>query len=107
MPDQQIPEAGQKAPAIAARRPENRTVATACMVMATLMFSLDGTIANVALPYMRGPMSASQDQINWVLTSYLVATAIMTAPVGFFAARFGRTRLFILSVSGFTLASIL
>jgi len=107
MPDQQVPEAGPKAPAIAAQHPGNRTVATACMVMATLMFSLDGTIANVALPYMRGTMSASQDEINWVLTSYLVATAIMTAPVGFFAARFGRTRLFILSVSGFTLASIL
>lgn len=82
-------------------------MATACMVLATLMFALDGTIANVALPYMRGTMSASQDEINWVLTSYLVATAIMTAPVGFFAARFGRTRLFVLSITGFTLASIL
>jgi DHA2 family multidrug resistance protein len=77
------------------------------MIMATLMFALDGTIANVALPYMRGTMSASQDQISWVLTSYLVATAIMTAPVGFFAARFGRTRLFVASVIGFTLTSIL
>jgi DHA2 family multidrug resistance protein len=106
MPDQQIPLAGP-VPVIAPKHQGNRTVATVCMVMATLMFSLDGTIANVALPYMRGTMSASQDQINWVLTSYLVATAIMTAPVGFFAARFGRTRLFVFSVSGFTLASIL
>jgi DHA2 family multidrug resistance protein len=108
MPDQQTPETGPAAaPVIAPQRQGNRKVATACMIMATLMFALDSTIANVALPYMRGTMSATQDQINWVLTSYLVATAIMTAPVGFFAARFGRTRLFVLSVVGFTLTSIL
>jgi DHA2 family multidrug resistance protein len=71
------------------------------------MQSLDSTIANVALPYMQGSMSASYDQINWVLTSYIVAAAIMTAPTGFLASRFGRTRLFVTSVVGFTLASIL
>ena len=49
------------------------------------MQSLDSTIANVALPYMQGTMSASQDEINWVLTSYIVAAAIMTAPTGFLA----------------------
>ncbi len=108
MADRHIPEPlPVVAPVIAPARQGNRTVATACMILATLMFALDGTIANVALPYMRGTMSASQDEINWVLTSYIVATAIMTAPVGFFAARFGRTRLFVLSVTGFTLASIL
>ncbi|MBV9786138.1 MAG: DHA2 family efflux MFS transporter permease subunit [Acidisphaera sp.] len=85
----------------------NRSVLTVCVILATLMQSLDSTIANVALPYMRGPMGASQDQINWVLTSYIVAAAIMTAPTGFLAARFGRTRLFVTSVVGFTLASIL
>ncbi len=85
----------------------NRTVLTACTILATLMQSLDSTIANVALPYMQGSMSASQDQINWVLTSYIVAAAIMTAPTGFLAARFGRTRLFVTSIAGFTVASVL
>jgi DHA2 family multidrug resistance protein len=80
---------------------------TICTILATLMQSLDSTIANVALPYMQGTMSASQDEINWVLTSYIIAAAIMTAPTGFFAARFGRTRLFVTAVIGFTVASAL
>jgi len=87
--------------------PNNRALVTACAILATLMQSLDSTIANVALPYMQGTMSASQDEINWVLTSYIVAAAIMTAPVGFLAARFGRTRFFVVSVVGFTIASVL
>lgn len=85
----------------------NRNVVTICTILATLMQSLDSTIANVALPYMQGAMSASQDEINWVLTSYIVAAAIMTAPTGFLAARFGRTRLFVAGVVGFTIASAL
>src|SRR5277367_4563180 len=84
-----------------------RNMVTICAMTATIMQALDTTIANVALPYMQGSMSASYDQINWVLTSYIVAAAIMTAPVGFLASRFGRTRLFVTSVVGFTLASIL
>ncbi|HET6606392.1 MAG TPA: DHA2 family efflux MFS transporter permease subunit [Rhodopila sp.] len=84
-----------------------RTLVTVCTILATLMQSLDSTIANVALPYMQGTMSASQEEINWVLTSYIVAAAIMTAPTGFLAARFGRTRLFVTAVTGFTIASIL
>jgi MFS transporter, DHA2 family, multidrug resistance protein len=87
--------------------PLNRGLITACVILATLLQSLDSTIANVALPYMQGSMSASQEEINWVLTSYIVAAAIMTAPVGFLAARFGRTRLFVTSVIGFTAASVL
>src|SRR6202023_1116914 len=84
-----------------------RLLVTICTVQATLMQSLDSTIANVALPYMQGTMSASEEEINWVLTSYIVAAAIMTAPTGFLAARFGRTRLFVTAVAGFTIASIL
>ncbi len=84
-----------------------RIIVTACTILATLMQSLDSTIANVALPYMQGTMSASQEEINWVLTSYIVAAAIMTAPTGFLAARFGRTRLFVTAVMGFTIASVL
>jgi MFS transporter, DHA2 family, multidrug resistance protein len=107
-----MPQAGRHAgggpvPAPASGGEGNRALVTACTILATLMQSLDSTIANVALPYMQGTMSASQDQINWVLTSYIVAAAIMTAPVGFLAARFGRTRFFVASVVGFTVASVL
>ncbi len=94
-------------PAPAARGNTVRMLVTVCTVLATLMQSLDSTIANVALPYMQGTMSASQEEINWVLTSYIVAAAIMTAPTGFLAARFGRTRLFVTAVVGFTAASAL
>ena len=68
-----------------------RNMVTICAMTATIMQALDTTIANVALPYMQGSLSASQDQINWVLTSYIVAAAIMTAPVGWIANRFGRS----------------
>jgi DHA2 family multidrug resistance protein len=84
-----------------------RNMVTICAMTATIMQALDTTIANVALPYMQGSLSASQDQINWVLTSYIVAAAIMTAPVGWIANRFGRKRIFILCSGGFTLASVL
>jgi DHA2 family multidrug resistance protein len=80
---------------------------TICAMTATIMQALDTTIANVALPYMQGTLSASQDQINWVLTSYIVAAAIMTAPVGWIANRFGRKRTFIICSGGFTIASVL
>jgi DHA2 family multidrug resistance protein len=72
-----------------------------------LMQALDTTIANVALPYMEGSLSASRDQITWVLTSYIIAAAIMTAPVGWLAARFGKKNLIILCIGGFTAASML
>jgi DHA2 family multidrug resistance protein len=84
-----------------------RTLVTVFAMMATIMQALDTTIANVALPYMQGSLSASLDQINWVLTSYIVAAAIMTAPIGGLADRFGRKKLFIICVGGFTAASLL
>jgi DHA2 family multidrug resistance protein len=84
-----------------------RVMVTVCAMSATIMQALDTTIANVALPYMQGSLSASLDQINWVLTSYIVASAIMTAPIGWVADRFGRKKLFILCVGGFTVASVL
>jgi DHA2 family multidrug resistance protein len=84
-----------------------RNMVTICAMTATIMQALDTTIANVALPYMQGTLSASQDQINWVLTSYICAAAIMTAPVGWIANRFGRKRIFILCSGGFTIASVL
>jgi DHA2 family multidrug resistance protein len=72
-----------------------------------LMQALDTTIANVALPYMQGELSASRDQITWVLTSYVIAAAIMTAPVGWIAARFSKKYFLITSIAGFTIASML
>jgi DHA2 family multidrug resistance protein len=78
-----------------------------CSMAGTLMQALDSTIANVALPYMQGSLAASRDQITWVLTSYIVAAAIMTAPVGWLAARFGRKNLALICISGFTVTSMM
>ncbi|MGE3709681.1 MAG: DHA2 family efflux MFS transporter permease subunit, partial [Hyphomicrobiaceae bacterium] len=86
---------------------QHRGLLTICVMLATIMQALDTTIANVALPYMQGSLSATLDQINWVLTSYIVAAAIMTPVTGFLAARFGRKKLFLVTVIGFTVASVL
>jgi MFS transporter, DHA2 family, multidrug resistance protein len=94
-------------PAARAADGVNRAAITVCVILATLMQALDTTIANVALPYMQGSVSASQDQIDWVLTSYIVAAAIMTPPTGYLAGRFGLKRLFLVSIAGFTIASML
>jgi DHA2 family multidrug resistance protein len=85
----------------------HRGVLTVCVMLATIMQALDTTIANVALPYLMGSLSATLDQINWVLTSYIVAAAIMTPVTGFLTARFGRKRIFLITVVGFTGASVL
>ncbi len=85
----------------------NRPAITACVILAVVMQALDTTIANVALPYMQGSVSASADQINWVLTSYIVAAAIMTPPSGFLANRFGRKRVLMVAIAGFVAASVL
>jgi DHA2 family multidrug resistance protein len=87
--------------------PINRPAITLCVILAVIMQALDTTIANVALPYMQGSVSASADQINWVLTSYIVAAAIMTPPSGFLANRFGRKRVLMTAVIGFVMASVL
>ena len=87
--------------------PAQRALLTVCVMMATIMQALDTTIANVALPYMQGSLSTTQDQVNWVLTSYIVAAAIMTSPLGWTAMRFGRKKLFIVCAAGFTVASML
>ena len=88
-------------------KPAHLGLITASIMVATIMQALDTTIANVALPHMQGSLSATQDQISWVLTSYIVAAAIMTPPTGFLAARFGRKRLFATMVTGFTISSML
>jgi DHA2 family multidrug resistance protein len=95
MPAERAPEAG------------NRMAITACVILATMMQALDGTIANIALPHIQASVSASQEQVSWVLTSYLVAAAIMTPPSGYLAGRFGIKRVFLASVAGFVIASML
>jgi DHA2 family multidrug resistance protein len=85
----------------------NRIVITVSIMLATLMNSLDTTIANVALPHIQGSVSASQDQITWVLTSYIVAAAIMTPLVSWLAAAVGRKMVFMVSIGGFVAASML
>jgi DHA2 family multidrug resistance protein len=76
-------------------------------MLATLMQALDTTIANVALPNMQGSLSATQDQISWVLTSYIVAAAIATPATGWLASVMGRRRLLLIAIAGFTVASVL
>ena len=83
----------------------SRMMITGSVMAATIMNSLDTTIANVALPHIQGSVSSSQDQITWVLTSYIVAAAIMTPMTGWLAGRFGQRRLLMVSIFGFTVAS--
>ncbi|QUD90903.1 DHA2 family efflux MFS transporter permease subunit [Phenylobacterium montanum] len=80
---------------------------TVSVMLATIMTALDMTIANVALPHMAGTVGASADQITWVLTSYIVASAIMTPMSGWLAGRLGRKQVFVWSIIGFTVASAL
>ena len=86
---------------------KNKGLLTAAIMVAVIMQVLDTTIANVALPHMRASLGASQDEINWVLTSYIVAAAIMTPPSGFLAAKFGRKRVLLTAIAGFVAASVL
>jgi len=84
-----------------------RGVITFAIMLATVMVVLDTTIVNVALPYMEGGLSATRDQITWVLTSYIVATAVMTPVTGWITGRFGRKRVILWSVILFTGTSMM
>jgi MFS transporter, DHA2 family, multidrug resistance protein len=96
-------ETAPKRPAAAINRP----AITISIMLATIMQAIDTTIANVALPHIQGSLSAAQDQITWVLTSYIVVAAIMTPLTGWLAGAFGIKRVFLVSVAGFTAASVL
>src|SRR6266699_5328016 len=85
----------------------NRGMLTATVITACVLQGIDTTIANVALPHIQGSMSASQDQISWVLTAYIVASAIMMPLTGWLAGHFGVKYIFLASVVGFTLTSAL
>lgn len=84
-----------------------KKIVTAAVMLATIIQVLDTTIANVALPHMQGSLLATQDQVSWILTSYIVASALMTLPTGWMAGRYGRKNVLITCVVGFTFTSVL
>ena len=85
----------------------NRGMITLSIMLANIMQGIDNTILNVALPHVQGSLSASQDQIAWALTSYIVCAAVMMPLTGWLAGRFGIKYIFLVSVIGFTIASAL
>jgi DHA2 family multidrug resistance protein len=85
----------------------NRGPITLGIMLATVMSGLDTTVVNVALPHMQGNLSASPEQITWVVTSYIVAVAVMTPVTGWLAARLGLKTMLLFCVAGFTAASAL
>jgi DHA2 family multidrug resistance protein len=87
--------------------PMERTLVTIAVMLAVLIQVLDTTIANVALPHMQASLGATQESINWVLTSYIVASAIALPIAGWLADRVGRKRLLFWAVVSFTIASFL
>jgi len=91
----------------AERNIANRGPITIVVMLATLMTALDSTITNVALPHIQGSLSASRDQIGWVLTSYIVAAAMVTPLSGWLSNRFGARRVLLLAIIGFTVVSML
>jgi DHA2 family multidrug resistance protein len=86
--------------------PTRRFFISISAMLAATMVAVDTTIANVALPHMQASMSASSEEIVWVLTSYLVAAAIATPLSGWLASRFGRKQVMLMSIGGFTVASL-
>lgn len=87
--------------------PGRRSALVIVVTLAMIMQTLDATIANVALPHMQSSMSAAQDQISWVLTSYMIASAIGMSLTGFLTSRFGAKAVLNASIIGFTVASML
>ncbi len=88
-------------------RQVNPWIVAVAVMLGTFMEVLDTTVVNVSLPHIAGNLSATVDQATWVLTSYLVANAIILPMTGWLANHFGRKRILLLSVAGFTTASFL
>jgi DHA2 family multidrug resistance protein len=86
---------------------DSRVLTSITVMVAVIMVVLDMTVVNVALPHMMGTLGATPDQITWVLTAYIVASAVVIPLSGFLAERFGRRNLLFASITGFTLASAL
>ncbi len=87
--------------------PGRRRLITLGIVLTTLMTSIDGTIANTVLPQIRSSVSASQDEILWVLTSFILASTVVTPAIGWLERRFGRRNLLLGALVGFTVSSVL
>lgn len=88
------------------KRQTTTFVITFTTMLATMMQAVDTSVANVALPHMQGSFSAGVDEVTWVITSYLVANAVIVPMTGWLGNFFGRRRIFILSLVTFTLASV-
>jgi len=92
---------------MAALQTANRPLLTLGVMLATIMQILDSTIANVALPHMQPALGATADSVTWVLTSYIVASAIAIPITGWLSDRIGSRNLFLWSVAGFVVSSAL
>ena len=90
----------------AAPLPRHPALISGSVMLAAFLYSIDWTIAAVALPHMQGAFSATPDQISWVITSYIVASAVMIPTAGWLSSRFGRKRVFLWAMAGFTVASL-
>jgi len=85
----------------------NRLLITFGLILSAFMSAIDTTVANIALPHIQGSISASPEQITWVITSYFIAQAVTIPISGWLAARFGLKPMLLTCVFGFTLASVL
>lgn len=94
-------------PGKAALPVERRGLLTVGLMIATLLMVLDSTIANVAIPHMQASLGATMDEVSWVLTSYIIASAVTMPIIGWVADKFGSRRLLLLCTGGFILFSML
>ncbi len=90
-----------------ARRASSRWLLSASAMLATMLYAIDSTIVNVALPHMQGTLQATQDQAAWIVTSYIVVSAIATPLTGWLGTRYGLRRILSVSIIGFTVSSVL
>ena len=86
---------------------QNPWITAIPLMLATFIYVLDGTIANVALPHMAGTFSATRDESLWILTSYMIAGGIVIPTVGWFSKLMGRKNFYMFSIFLFTVASML
>jgi len=91
----------------AASARSQRTLLSLSTMLAVLLYAIDTTVANVALPVMQGSLAATREQVAWVLTSYLIASAVALPALGAIEARLGLRRSFMLAVAGFGVSSVL
>lgn len=98
---------GSSASAVVSHAGPSRALLSASTMLSVLLYAIDTTVANVALPVMQGSLSATREQVSWVLTSYLIASAVALPGLGALEARLGLRRTYLLSVAGFGISSVL